>query len=288
MRKRLPPLDSLRVLVACVRHGNFSRAAVELGITATAVSQRMRTLEAQIGVKLFSRHGPRLTTTARAKSLGQRVEHALELVRVAVDDCRRLRQPLRVTCAPTFAARWLLPRLPTYHVLPGAESIALDTSQGISLPGTFDVAIRNGAGPWPGYAAVKLLAGARTAMLSPKLLPPRSRITARMLLKLPLIPDPGWSEWFKIAGVPNANPRFFATRFPNYELEAQAAVNGVGAVLLSPVLYGELVAQKALLAPFDCTVDLGDAYWLLCSKECGDSHFVRWIKAQFSAGQPRE
>jgi LysR family transcriptional regulator, glycine cleavage system transcriptional activator len=124
-------------------------------------------------------------------------------------------------------------------------------------------------------------------MLSPKLLPPRSRITARALLKVPLIPDPGWPEWFKIAGVPNASPRFFATRFPNYELEAQAAVNGVGAVLLSPVLYGELVAQKALLAPFASAVDSGDAYWLLWTKECADSHFVRWIKAQFSADSGR-
>ena len=52
MRNALPPLDSLRILAVCVRHGNFSRAADELGITPTAVSQRIRALEAQIGVKL--------------------------------------------------------------------------------------------------------------------------------------------------------------------------------------------------------------------------------------------
>ena len=77
MRKIPPPLDSLRVLSACVRHGNFSRAAAELRITPTAVSQRMRALEDRLGAKLFRRHGPRLTTTARAKALGQRVEQAL-------------------------------------------------------------------------------------------------------------------------------------------------------------------------------------------------------------------
>lgn len=177
MRKKLPPLDSLRVLAACIRHGNFSRAAAELGITPTAVSQRMRALEAEIGVELFKRHGPKLTTTNRAKALGQRLEQALSLMRTAVDDCRRDKQPLRVTCAPTFAARWLVPRLATYHSLPGADAITLDNIQAVLPAGTFDVAIRNGVGPWPGYNAVKLMLEQRTPMLSPKLAP--GRLTAQ-------------------------------------------------------------------------------------------------------------
>src|SRR5579863_311324 len=121
MRKRMPALDSLRVLAVCVRHENFSRAASELGITPTAVSQRVRALEAQIGVELFRRSGPRLITTDRAKALAQRLEHALSLMHLAVDDCRRVKHPLRVTCAPTFAARWLLPRLAAYHSMTGAD-----------------------------------------------------------------------------------------------------------------------------------------------------------------------
>src|ERR1700730_12337042 len=119
MRNALPPLDSLRILAVCVRHGNFSRAADELGITPTAVSQRIRALEAQIGVTLFRRHGPKLTTTDRARALGQRINDALTLMHGAVDDCRRVKHPLRITCAPTFAARWLVPRLMGYQTLPG-------------------------------------------------------------------------------------------------------------------------------------------------------------------------
>lgn len=281
MRNTLPPLDSLRVLVACVRHGNFTRAAAELGITPTAVSQRMRALEAQIGVKLFRRYGPKLTTTDRAKALGQRLEHALSLMRVAVDDCRRLKHPLRVTCAPTFAARWLVPRLSTYQTLEGADAIVLDAAQVILPPGTFDVAIRSGVGPWPGYESVRLLTEQGTPMVSPKWAPRNSRLTVRKLLKIPLIPDPRWSEWFKIAGLPNAKPEFVATRFPNYELEAQAAVQGTGAALLSPVLFGELKAQGALIAPFSWVVKGPSSYWLLWTKESSESHFVRWVKSQF-------
>jgi LysR family transcriptional regulator, glycine cleavage system transcriptional activator len=281
MPNALPPLESLRVLAACVRHGNFSRAATELGITPTAVSQRMRALEAQIGVKLFRRHGPRLTTTDRARALGQRLEHALALMRVAVDDCRRLKHPLRVTCAPTFAARWLAPRLASYQTLAGADAIALDASQTLSAPGSFDVAIRSGTGPWPGYEAVRLLLEQGTPMLSPKWVRPGSRLTLRKFLRVPLIPDPRWSQWFKLAGVPNARPRFVAARFPNYELEAQAALQGIGAALLSPVLFGQIAAQGLLIAPFSCTVDGPNSYWLLWTKEASEAHFVGWIKSNF-------
>jgi len=234
-----------------------------------------------MGVKLFSRHGPALTTTDRAKALGQRVEQALSLIRAAVDDCRRVKKPLRVTCAPTFASRWLVPRLATYHTIPGADRIVLDNNQAVSPAGSFDVAIRSGVGPWPNCNCAMLMVERRTPMLSPKLA--SGRLTAKKLLALPLIPDPGWSEWFKLAGIPNANPRFAATRYSNYELEAQAAAQGIGAALLSPVLFAQLVAQGSLIAPFSLTLEGPTGYWLLWpeSPEC---HFVRWMKAQFGIG----
>jgi len=281
MRKALPPLESLRVLAACVRHGNFSRAAAELGITPTAVSQRIRALEAQIGVGLFRRHGPRLTTTARARALGQRLDHALALMRAALDECRHIKHPLRATCAPTFAARWLVPRLASYQLLPASDAIALDAAQTLSPPGSFDVAIRSGPSPSEGYEAVRLLPEQGTPMLSRRWASPGTRLTVRKLLRIPLIPDPRWSAWFKLVGVPNAKPKFVATRFPNYELEAQAALQGIGAALLSPVLFAEFTAQGTLIAPFAWTVEGPNSYWLLWTKESKDAHFVSWMKAQF-------
>jgi LysR family transcriptional regulator, glycine cleavage system transcriptional activator len=283
MGNALPPLDSLRILAVCVRHGNFSRAAAELGITPTAVSQRIRALEAQIGIELFSRNGPRLVPTGRAKALGEKLEHALSLMRAAVDDCRRVSHPLRVTCAPTFAARWLVPRLATYQSLPGADAITLNADQNILPACDFDVAIRSGAGPWPGYEAVKLLTEQGTPMLSPKWLAAGAALTVKSLLEVPLIPDPRWPEWFKLAGLPNAKPKFVATRFPNYELEAQAAVRGSGAALLSPVLFADLQAQGALVVPFPYIVEGPSSYWLLGATESLDSHFGLWIRSQFES-----
>ncbi len=284
MRKTLPPLDSLRVLAICVRHENFSHAAAELGITPTAVSQRMRALEADMGFKLFRRHGPKLTATDRAKTLGQRLDHALLLMRAALDDCRRARHPLRVTCAPAFAARWLLPRLAAYHALPGADAIILDTAQTITPNNSFDVAIRSGIGPWPGCEGTRILKELGTPMFSPKLVPGTRPLTVRALVKIPLIPDPRWPAWFKAAGMPAAKPRFVPTRFSNYELETQAVIRGVGAALLSPALCEELIRQGAVIAPFPWVVEGPASYWLLWAKEASQSHFIRWMKSEFDAG----
>ena len=285
MAKRLPSLDSLRVLAACTRNGNFSRAAAELRITPAAVSQRIRALEAEMGIKLFRRHGPTLTTTDRAKALGQRVEQALLLMRTAVDECRRVKQPLRVTCAPTFASRWLMPRLAAYHTMPGANALLLDNTQSLLPAGSFDVAIRSGVGPWPNCRSARLMADRRTPMLCPQWA--AKRLTARELLQLPLIPDPGWPEWFKLAGIPNAKPRFVATRYANYELEGQAAAQGIGAALLSSVLFADLVAQRVLTAPFSLALEGRNGYWLLWFDDSPEWHFVRWMKSQFGvAAQP--
>ena len=238
-----------------------------------------------MGVQLFKRHGPKLTATDRAKALGQRLEQALLLMHTAVDDCRRVKQPLRVTCAPTFAARWLMPRLAVYHALPGADAIVLDNTQTLLPEAGFDVAIRSGTGPWPGGRAAKLMAEQRTVMLSPNRI--TRRLTVKSLLAMPLIPDPGWVEWFKLAGVSKAKPTFVPTRFPNYELEAQAAAQGIGAALLSPTLFADLLTQRTLVAPFPWLLDSEVGYWLLWGPEAAQCHFVRWVKSQFGITDDR-
>lgn len=280
MRRSLPPLDSLRVLAACVRHGSFSGAAKELGLTPAAVSVRMRALEEQVGVKLFRRHGPRLAVTDQAALLGRRIDEAMSLIRVAIDDCRGAPQALRVTCAPTFASRWLVPRLAEYQALEGAQPIALDTTATYLPPDRFDVAIRSGTGPWPGLSVVRLLPEQGTPMLSPALLCDGELPSLDGLLDLPLIVDRRWPEWFARAGRPNPNARFTATRFPTYELEAQAAVQGIGVALLSPALFGDLCEQGALVAPFETVVEGPDSYWALWPGNMPAPHFVEWLRRQ--------
>jgi LysR family glycine cleavage system transcriptional activator len=264
-----------------VRHRSFSRAAKDLGLTPAAVSLRMRDLEAQLGVTLFYRHGPRLTVSDAAAKLAEQIDAAMSLIHSAIDRCRSTQPALRVTCAPTFASRWLVPRLEEYHASPGAQPIALDATAELLPPAQFDVAIRSGTGPWPGLAAVELLREQGTPMMSPALLGADRSVSLARLLELPLIVDPRWTEWFARAGLPNATPRFAATRFPTYELEALAAVRGVGVALLSPVLFGELCEQGALIAPFDTVVEGPNSYWALWPADSPAPHFVQWLRRQF-------
>ncbi len=105
------------------------------------------------------------------------------------------------------------------------------------------------------------------------------------ILKIPLVPDPAWRDWFTLAGLAEVHPTFTGTRYPSYELEAQAAAQGVGAALLSPTLFAELIQQGELVAPFPWMVEGRNAYWLLWSEEAADRHFVKWIVSQFGACQ---
>jgi LysR family glycine cleavage system transcriptional activator len=241
----------------------------------------MRALEAQIGVKLFHRHGPRLTVSDQGVALAEDVDAALSLMQTAVNRSQSKQRPIRVTCAPTFASRWLVPRLAEYHATAGSQPITLDATATLLAPSQFDVAIRSGTGPWRGFSTAKLLPELGTPMLSPALLRKKERLSIRRLLELPLIPDGRWSEWFRLAGQADAKPTFGATRFPTYELEALAAVKGVGVALLSPVLFDDLCRRGELVAPFDTVVEGPANYWALWPEKSETPHFVQWLQKQF-------
>jgi len=284
MTKSLPPLDSLRVLAACVRHRNFSRAADELCLTPSAVSLRMRKLESQLGVTLFVRHGPQLAVTREGLLLAGKVDEALSTIRAALDRCTATTRTLRVTCAPAFASRWLVPRLTAYHAREDADPVALDVTDALRAPAEFDVAIRSGTGPSAGFESLELFPELGTPMLSPHLAGSRTMTPGR-LLELPLIPDTRWRRWLALAGLSNAEPSFAPTRFASYELEAAAASKGAGVALLSPFLYADLVADGTLVAPFDIVVEGPARYWALWRADAAMPHFVRWLRESIPAAR---
>ncbi|MFO0583815.1 MAG: LysR family transcriptional regulator [Anaeromyxobacter sp.] len=187
-----PPLDALHVLATCVRHGSFSSAARELCLTPSAVSARIRTLEAQLGVPLFERRGPQLSATAQGRLLAGTVDEAVAAVRKAVDQARTLKRALRVTCAPAFATRWLVPRLAAYQATPGAVPVALNATDAALPPDRFDVAIRSAASPprarrarparRPGHADARPVAVGRGAARAVAAPPPRAAAPRRRAL----------------------------------------------------------------------------------------------------------
>ena len=250
MLSRQPALESLRFLEASVRHGNFTRAAAELGVTPAAVSLRIRDLEADLGTKLFHRSGPRLAPTDAGVELARRVAEALRLVRAAVDHCVEPSEPLRVTAVPTFAMRWLVQRLPHYRALADAVPIELDVSTELRPSKDFDVAIRTGMGEWPELDTTALMPVEATPMLSPALAAGAPLASSTDLVSRPLLPHDDWPRWFQEAGAPVAGLAFCADDYSLHELHASAAINGVGVALLSPIFYASLIQEGKLLQPF--------------------------------------
>ena len=281
MAPRLP-LESLRVFEVCARHGNFTRAAAELAVTSTAVSQRVRELERELGVVLFRRHGPRVTLTQQGQLLSVGVRAALSGLHKAVSDCAAMSTPLRVTCTPTFANRWLIPRLAEFHGR-GAGSIQLDISKEERSFDRFDVAIKCGIGPWQSLEAKPLLPLEGTPMLIPDL---AARLTEdpASLTEVPLIPDERWASWFSLAGVNEPLVSFLPTEYPSQDVVAIGALRGEGVGLLAPRLFEEELRTGALVAPFPHTLQGPAFYWMLWHPQRPATSFIRWIMEEISEG----
>ncbi len=155
------PLGSLRVFVSVAQHLNFTRAADALGVTASAASLQIRTLEEYLARSLFRRNGRQVHLTNEGASLLPRVQHALAELERAVDDVRgdRLAGPLRVTTLPSFLQLWLLPRIARFRADHPEIDLHIHTSADMVdfVKEDFQLAIRLGMGGWPNLWAEKVL-----------------------------------------------------------------------------------------------------------------------------------
>lgn len=282
-----PSLESLRVLEACVSAGSFARAAERLFLTPAAVSLRIRTLEAELDQALFVRSGRRVVPTAAASVLASRVRDALAGIAGAVDEFRATIPPLRLTAPPTFASRWLAPRLMRYPAS-GGGLVEFDVSSELRDPHAFDVAIRTGRGGWGGLEEFPLVPVDVTPMLAPSLLCGRTLSSPEELADFELLPHPDWERWFAEARCGALGRlRFVAVDYPTHELDANAAVAGVGVALLSPSLFWPLLAEGQLIAPFACV--LSGPAWHFALVRADDTrpaprHLWRWLCEQAREG----
>lgn len=263
MTMRMPSLETLRIFDACARHMNFSRAASELCITPAAVSQRIRSLESEIGKPLFVRNGPRIRLNGDGEMLFRRTRAIMELAHAAIAELQRVRS-LRLTVTPTFASRWLAAHLPDFEARHPDIAIEIDVSADVRDPGRHDIAIRSGAGDWPGADVTPLFAVEATPMLGPQLLHRRPLAEPSDLACFPMIPSSEWPRWF--AGQQLPPPDMRAARrasYPSQDLAAQAALEGKGVALLSPRLFAAELASGRLIRPFSFVLSGPDRYWLV-------------------------
>ena len=254
-RTRLPPLNAIKAFEAAARLGSFTHAAEELNVTHGAVSRQVRLLEDWLGARLFLRTSRNAVPTQMGTDLLAEAGPALDRL-AAVS--QRLREPmsaplLRVSALPTFAMRWLIPRLPEFQrEHPGLE-LRIVTAGTPAEQFRMDVdAVISGPGRHSGWVGKCFLGEVRLPVLSPGLMagcPLRTPadLERHTLLHAATLPS-AWPRWLAAAKVPDLKPAREQV-FEHFYFAIQAALEGLGVIMGPVALISDELRAGRLLAP---------------------------------------
>ena len=287
-------MNALRVFEAVARHGSFSRAADELGMTQTAVSYQIRLLEDVIGEQLFLRQPRQIVNTDAAQRMLPNVGKAFELLTEAMESAKQASsETLEIHSSPTFASHWLARNLGSFQLDYPAIAVRLLRVSKITdfNRDPADLGIRWGVGPWPEHACHLLGRFSYAPMLSPALAQSIGGVSRpEDLLRLPIIgaQQTSWQTWFATTGL--APPDLSGHKRHNYveqDLCGNAALAGQGVAMLNHIYYAEELASGRLIAPFNhhCADDIG--VWLVYPQSRRNTPKIRafrdWILAAVSS-----
>lgn len=272
MARRLPPLRALRAFETAARHLSFARAAEELHVTPAAISQQIKALEDHLGVTLFHRANGVTLTEPAAMALPQ-VSDAFDCLERAVERLRAGRDggPLVVSTPPSFAARWLIPRLRGFQAVHPDIDLRLAATTKLVDFDTEDVdmAIRYGTGNYAGLHVERLRTETVVAVAHPRLAAtltcPADLLDADLLHNEGMNWDPtypDWPTWLRLMGVELERPLRLRP-FGDASLLIQAAVSGLGAALVWETLVADDLETGHLVALF-AAQPLANAYHLVC------------------------
>jgi len=271
------PLQTLPAFSAVARSQNLRLAAEALHLTPSAISQQIKLLEEQIGFQVFDRRGRRIVLNAAGEALQRAVEPALHRLddglRAAAAAASGAAQRIRITLLPSFAQRWLLPRMARWRERHPDIAIEVHTSQQIvdlQREG-YHAALRQGGGQWRGLQAERLIDSPLIAVGSPAAARRLQGRGTATLADEPLLGEAElWERWFALEGCKVAvNP---VATFNDAGLGLQAAEQGIGITLARELLAadalrdGRLQRLSALALPDEAAY----AYWLVCPPELAD------------------
>jgi LysR family glycine cleavage system transcriptional activator len=287
MPRRLPPLSALRPFEAAARLESFSRAADELHLTHGAISRQVRALEDHVGTPLFTRHGKRVSLTASGRAFAERVRVALNEIAIAAEAAGASRRANRLTVSvlPSFASRWLMPRLMRFmEAHPEIEvSVMATTALANFTTDEVDIGIRFGRGPYPPLVCEPFLEDEWFAVASPKVKTPKH---PRELLHMRLIREDRdyWDEWFVAAGVRLDQPLAGGPYFNDATYSIQAATRNEGIALARQSIIGEDLERGTLKRLFSFSVKTNERYWFVSPRELAELPKVRafreWVKSE--------
>ena len=286
--RKLPPLNALAAFEAVSRHLSFTKAAQELFLTPSAVSQRVTQLEKHLKVKLLARSRRTVELTAAGARYLESVRGALSTLALASDGfAGNEPRQLRLSVVPVFASHWLLYRLRSFQRLHPNVDLDIQTSTALAnvRTGEVDVAIRWGKGDWPGVEKVKLFADELFPVCSKSYLKEMgvaqspADLRGAVLLRHSFQP---WKPWLEKAGLDWPEPTHGPV-FNDSSLMLQAATDGHGIALGRRMLTEDLLDQGLLVRLFDISAFIEEAFYVVFMKDSLQraevAAFVDWIKS---------
>ncbi len=295
MRRKIPSLQALACFDAAARHESYTRAAQELALTQGAVSRQIGALEAFLGLALFrrTRHGVALTPEGAdyARQIAPRLQ-ALERDTLDAMSRQGAAGSISLAAVPTFATRWLMPRLPALANEHPELVVHIETrTRPFLFADTgFDAALYSGTSEqvanWAGTHATLLIEEVVVPVCAPALLGTRKRLQPHELAALPLLQQStrpeAWRQWFEAMGV-DAPAALSGPRYELYSMTAAAAAQGLGLALVPRLLIEAELARGELLVACPRPHKSGRSYWLV-QPERGAvrpalAAFTAWLQA---------
>lgn len=266
--RKLPNLAALRAFEAAARHQNFSRAAEEIHLTHGAISHQVRALEEELGLQLFARNGKRIAITPAGQQFAAVIRGALTLIADAAQSLKESRQQQRlaITALPSFAARWLSPRLGQFIEQYPELEVNLQSSNHLTdfIKESVDLGIRFGMGKYPGLQSEYLMHDSYYPVVSPHFNGGALPSTPEQLARSPLLRcdlEP-WEPWFRLAGLENPEPTGGLV-FQDSSMLARAAVDGQGIALGRHAIVERDLASGQLVRLFDIALPSPVSYYLV-------------------------
>jgi LysR family glycine cleavage system transcriptional activator len=296
IRRKIPSLQALACFEAAARHESYTRAAQELALTQSAVSRQITALEAFVGVPLFrrTRHGVALTERGAdyASQVAPRLQ-GLEQDTLDVMSAQGSGGTLHLAAVPTFATRWLIPRLPALAALHPDITVHIETrTRPFMFADTpFDAALYAGTPEqvrhWAGTRAVRLLSEEVVPVCSPKYLGAQAALTPEAIAQLPLLQQstrPGaWRQWFDAMGVSAAPLALSGPRYELFSMTAAAAAQGLGLALVPRLLIEAELVRGELVVACDQPLKGERAYYLVTPERLDERPVVTTFRGWLAA-----
>lgn len=296
MTLRLPPMNSLRAFEAAARHLSFTFAAQELHVTQAAISHQIKALEQSLGVRLFRRLNRAIRLTEEGQEFVGEVRKALDHLAAAVERIATPAAggPLTVSVLPSFASKWLVPRLGRFRKKHPDIEVRIDPSIQLTdfKRDDVDLVVRYGKGRYEGLHSVRLMTEDVFPVCSPDLLQgPNALRRPEDLRNHTLLRDEAyvdWAMWLLAAGVEEIEADH-GPYFTDSALVIQAAAEGQGVALARGALAAGDIAAGRLIKPFDIAIPADFAYYVVCPVATKNhpkiAAFREWLLEEAGVGE---